>query len=139
MPKIQADFSSVKSGFSTLPTDDYRCKIEAVEFDATARNPFHTITLVVDDPEHVDFNNQKLWDRIYMNKKDGSVNPMSLGKIKQYAEAILGEDEANGDNIDTDDFVDSYVIATVEVEPWTNEEKGTSGESNRVKRVSAAE
>lgn len=142
MPVVRANFDTVQTGFSTLPTDDYKCRVEEVAFDAEARNPFHTITLVVDDPDHADFNNQKIWDRIYMNKKDGSVNKMSLGRIKEYAIAILGEDNSNGDNINTDDFVNGEVILTVEVEPYETIDPITkvkkSGESNRVKRVSPA-
>jgi hypothetical protein len=134
MPKIQADLSTVQSGFSNLPTDDYRCRVEEVAFDEKAPNPFHTITLAVDDPERAQYNGQKLWDRIYMNKKDGSPNSIALGRLKQYAEAILTEEEANSDDVDTDDFVNGYVIASVEVEPW--EKDGRTGESNKIKRIS---
>lgn len=138
MPKVTADFSTVQSGFGVVPAGDYRTRIESVEYDATAKNPVHTFVHVIDDPENTEHNGQKLWDRIYMNKRDGTVNAISLGKLKQYAEAIIGSDYANGSELDTDDFKDGIVIASVEIEPWTNEEKGTSGESNKIKRVLAA-
>jgi hypothetical protein len=141
MPAVRANFDEVQTGFTVLPDGDYRMKVEKVEYDETGKNPFHTIQLSVDDVDQQDFQNQKLWHRIYMNKKDGTINPMSLGTIKSYAQAILGDEDANGDEINTDDFLDGYVIASVTVRDYAKkdargEETGEMGQSNDVKRIS---
>lgn len=138
MPKVSANFADVKSGFSLLPDGDYRCRVESTTFDESGSNPFHTFVLVVDDPSQTQYNGQKLWHRVYMNKKDGSTNPVALGQIKQYGEAILGEEDAQGDSLDTDDFVDGLVIATVKIRDYETS-TGATGQSNDIKRISAAE
>lgn len=136
MPKISAQFADVKTGFGMLPAGDYRCRVESTELDETGTNPFNLFVLVVDDPTQTEYNGQKLWHRVYMNKKDGSVNPVALGTIKSYAEAILGTEEANGDSLDTDDFVDGMVIASVAIRDYKKSD-GSDGQSNDIKRISA--
>lgn len=148
MPKIQADFTTVKAGtdFTPLPAQTYHCQIESITAGKTKTQKdkldFELNVLGSDDNDAT-LIGRKIFDSITLTTNKGEVNKMALSQIKAYAEAILGEEAANNPTgIDTDDLVNGECMVTVNQHSYEKTEKGPNGETltgigNEVKKVSA--
>lgn len=145
-PRIEADFSAISSNIGPLVAGPYVCKVKSIANSkvGTPEKDQIQFVLEVDDPQHAEANGREVYDNVVLQKNDGQPNKMAYGKIKQYAEAILGEEAANNPTgYDTDEFVGSQVLASITLESYdyipkehgTDESKRKKGQSNKVDRV----
>jgi hypothetical protein len=138
MPRLDADFSAISSSFEPLAPGDYRARVVEIKDGATKKNnlPQLTFSLEVTDGEFV---GRKITDFVVLKQNDGKVNNIGLGRVKAYAEAILGAEAANGNSIDTDELVGGECILVVSSRTYEKKnEDGSSGgqaTSSDIKKV----
>ena len=107
---------------------------------------FKRVTEGNEDPAH---NGKYIFDRITLQKNDGTINPVALSQIKAYGVAILGEEAANNpEGLNTDDFKGARVMVVVGIQtyqrknadgsPMMQDGAPVTGQSNEVKRILAA-
>jgi hypothetical protein len=103
--RIEGDFTKVSSNTEKLEPGQYRFRVtkaEPGEAQAGKQTPFIIESEVVGGTRE----GTPYQDWIYTQTKDGKPNKMGLGRIKAYAEAILGEEAANSPTgYDSDDFI----------------------------------
>lgn len=109
--KVEADFSGISSSFEPLEEGEYNFKLIEIQEqandeewkaknDGTDKIPAMVFVSEVLDGERA---GAQTFDYVYTKQKDGKVNKVGLGRIKAYAEAILGKEAANSTTgIDTD-------------------------------------
>jgi hypothetical protein len=107
MPRIDEDFSKISSSFEPLPPGTYRFHLDEIEDQAEAEdarsNPALVFKSTVTEGEHED---RQFYDFVYLRTNEGKKNKIGLGRVKAYAEAILGKDAANSqDGYDTDELI----------------------------------
>jgi hypothetical protein len=150
-PRIQADFTNVATGFdnSPLPAGAYLAKIDKITAGKTSdgKKDMITIQMVTEGNDDPAVNGKFVFDRIVMQKNDGSVNGIALSQIKAYAVATIGEEAANSpEGIDTDEFQGGRVQLVLEVQSFQRKNPDGSakvngdgspdtGQSNEIKRV----
>ena len=129
MPKITEDFSKISSSMEPLPEGEYRLRLEEIEEPEVeaGRNPPLIFKSVVTEGEHTD---RQCWDYVYLAKNDGEKNKIGLGRVKAYAEAILGKEAANAtDGFDTDDLLKGEFTGVMKARTYedktTKEQKST--------------
>ncbi len=125
MPKIQEDFSAISSSFEALPDGDYRFKLEDIEQQEpqAGKNPALIFKSTVQEGPLM---GRQHWDYVYIAKNDGTKNSFGLGRIKAYAEAILGKEKANDPSgIDTDELKGGVYTGVIKskMEEYNGEEK----------------
>ena len=134
MPKLQADFSKISSSFESLPAGSYRARIDDITEGETKENKIPQITfkLVVTEG---DMENRVITDFVTLKTKEGKRNDIGYGRVKAYAEAIMGEEYANSGELDTDDLKGGTV--EIVVAERTYEAKDGSGQktSSDIKKV----
>lgn len=134
MPKLEADFSQISSSFENLPEGEHRAQIEEIEETTTKENslPALNFRLKVTEGEA----EGKLgFDFVTLKKKDGKRNDIGYGRVKAYAEAILGEEKANDPSgIDTDELKGGTCIIVVKHESYTTKDN-TQGTRAKIAKV----
>ena len=153
MPKIQADFTTVQAGFDNTPLPDgaYLAKVDDIKEGKTSdqKKDMLTFQLVTEGNEDPAHNGKYIFDRITLQKNDGTINPVALSQIKAYGVAILGEEAANNpEGLNTDDFKGARVMVVVGIQtyqrknadgsPMMQDGAPVTGQSNEVKRILAA-
>lgn len=137
MPKLVADFTKISSSFENWPEGDYRVRVKDVEEGKTKTNK-PQITVILECTEG-DKAGQEIRDFLTMTKDDGKPNNVSLGRIKAYAEAILGDEAANNpEGIDTDDFKGGDCIILVKHKKDTRPGAGENDMQMKIDKVLAA-
>lgn len=144
MPVISgADLSQVSTKYEALPAGTYRTRISA-EYK---QDPKPVVLIRHKVLEGGDMEGREFSDYIYLNKNNGERNEIALKQLKRYFEAVLGEEQANQTEPDTDLLKDREVIVELTQESYTkpqSPEQQASGEknetkvNNKVKRVLAA-
>lgn len=142
-PMISDDFSSVNSNFDPLEADKmYRFQISKIvdqenDPEWVAANPGKSPALifhseVIEGPRV----GAEIQDWIYTKKKDGSRNKFGLGRIKAYAEAILGAEAANSaKGINTDDLNGGTFDGVMKAEPYTDQVTKESKQSIKLGKI----
>lgn len=136
MARVEADFTGISSSFEPLSEGAYRFKLveivdqskddEWVSKNAnTGKQPALVFQSEVQEGER---QNSMYFDYIYTKTKEGKVNKVGLGKIKAYAEAIIGKEAANNpQGIDTDELLNGTFDGVIKSRKYkdreTNEEK----------------
>lgn len=134
MSLIQADFSKISSSSEPLPDGEYRMRLEEIEDQsadeqvaaekaAAGKQCALVFKSVVTEGEHVD---RQVWDFVYLQTNEGKPNKMGLGRVKAYAEALLGAEAANNPaGIDTDDLpIGGEFIGFMKTKIQKNKETG---------------
>jgi hypothetical protein len=110
MPMISADFSGISSSFEPLE-GEFRFRLVSIDNQVddeewktknagTDKQPALVFISEVVDGDRV---GAQAFDYIYMQTKQNKPNKIGLGRIKAYAEAILGKEAAaSTSGIDTD-------------------------------------
>ena len=137
MPSIQADFSKISTEFTPLPDGIYTCTIEDITEEKTKQNqlPMLKFELSVSDPNHPDYEDRKLFDNIVLRTNKGKPNQIGLGQLKAYAIATLGEEAANGGEIDTDAMKGSQVGVEVKTRSYKPEGEDEPRLVNEIKKI----
>ena len=133
MPRITEDFSEISSSFEPLPEGDYRAEITEITEGETKENklPMLTVQLTVTEGPHA---KRVMSDFVTLKTNKGEKNSIGLGRIKAYAEAILGAEKANDKaGIDTDELLHGTCIIVVKSEPY--EKNGVQVMSSKIKKV----
>lgn len=138
MPVLREDFSKIAMDFEPVPAQVYRSKIveiESVEEDK-AKGVLPQINFEWEVQEG-EFKGRKLFDYCYLKTKKGERNDMGMGRIRANAAAILGEEAAAGNSIDTDALKGGVADLVVSVETYTKkpEKGGGEGKRNKIDRV----
>jgi hypothetical protein len=134
MPRIQQDFSKISSSFQPLPDGEYLCTIEEIEETKSRNgNPMLTFQLSVGDPRFPEHDGYPLYDRLVLTTNEGKPNRPSLGRLKAYAEATLGDEAANAGEIDTDAMKGSQVIVVLSQRSYEVDVKGADGQPTGTK------
>lgn len=103
--KIEADFTKVSSSFEQLAEETYRFRIEEIKM-GEEKSGSQTPLLVVSKVVGGDRADTPFTDFIYLKKKDGTANANGQGRVKAYAEAVLGEEAANNPSgLELDDLL----------------------------------
>lgn len=136
MPRIEADFSGISSSFEALAAGEYIVKIDDIEESETKENKLPQMVFKMSVQEG-DKKDSVIFDYVTLKQNDGKVNKIGLGRIKAYAEAILGEAAANDTSgIDTDELKGGR--CQIIVESRTYEKDGAQQTGNKIKKVLAA-
>ncbi len=140
MPKIQGSLADVSTQYVMIDPDTYEMKVDKIDIDEKPKSPempsgqyTYIITSRVDMPG-TDHYNKPVREYISWFKKDGDVNEYSKVNLKRYFEAILGEEEANRDDLDTDELIGGRFLAEVRIDSYTRQD-GTEGQSNKIKNI----
>jgi hypothetical protein len=140
MPKIQGTLADVSTTYVMIEPDTYEMKVKEVDLqekpptsDLVSGQLTHIIKSVVDQPGH-EHHNKPVTDYINWYKKDGTVNEYSQAQVKRYFEATLGEERANGEDLDTDELIGQRFMAEVYIDSYVRKD-GSGGETNRLKNV----
>ncbi len=142
MPKIQGTLADVSTQYVLIDPDTYEMKVEKIDIDekpASAEMPAGQYTYIITsrvDMPGTDHHNKPVREYISWFKKDGNVNEYSKVNLKRYFEAILGEDEANRDDLDTDELIGGRFLAEIRIETYTRND-GVEGQSNKLKNIVA--
>lgn len=134
MPKINADFSKIATDFENLPEDSYRVLIEEIEEGETNENKLPQLKFklkVMEGP----MEGKTITDFVVLKQNDGKVNNIGLGRIRAYAQAILGEEAAAGDSIDTDELRGGSCTITVKHRTYKDKKSGEEKVSADIKKV----
>ena len=142
MPKIKGTLADVSTEYVMIEPAVYEMRIEKVEVEEQPASSsgkehdqlFYEIVSRVDEPG-TDHYNKPVRDRIYWYKRDGTVNEYSKVALKRYFEAVLGEEEANRDDLDTDELINGRFLGQVTIRSYTRNDGG-EGKSNEIKNVS---
>jgi hypothetical protein len=128
MPIVAADFTRVSSNFDPLSEGQYRFKITKIVDQsqdeewkaANAANPTASpATIVSSEVQEGDRIGAVTSDYLYFTTKEGKPSKMGLGKLKAYAEAILGQEAANDPKgIDTDALVGGEFLGFMKAESY---------------------
>lgn len=150
MPKIKGSLADVSTDYQLIEPDTYEFKVDEIEVEETKPSKdypegqlLYIVISKVDQPGE-EAHGRKVYDRIYWYKKakdgePGGENEYSKIQLKRYFEAILGEERANEDDLDTDELKGGRFMAEVTIESWENKNTGKSGQSNRLKNISPVE
>lgn len=125
MARIEADFTNISSSFEPVPDDTYRAKIVEIKDDKPSSGGLPQVMFELDIVEGP-MEGRKLFDFCILKQNDGQPNKVGLGRIKAYAEAILGDEAAAGAAIDTDELKGGVV--DVVTKQRTYKKKDGSGE-----------
>ena len=145
MPKLQEDFSKISSSFEPLPenADGYRMRLEEIEDQAAneetvaalaagEKQPALIFQSVVTEGECED---RAHWDYVYLKKKNGKPNRIGLGRVKAYAEAILGKERANAQEIDTDELLKGEFLGVIKQRGYADKTTGEQKLSSDLKKI----
>lgn len=142
MPKIKGSLADVSTEYVLIEPNTYEMKIDKIETqegDPTTDYPdgqfTYIVTSKVDEPG-TDHHNKPVRDYINWYKKGGEVNEYSKVQLKRYFEAILGEEAANREDLDTDEIVGGRFMADVYIDKYTRKDN-TEGQSNKLKNIVA--
>jgi hypothetical protein len=131
MGKIKASLADVSTEF--FPIDPGEYEMEVVKVEETTSEDGRTVYAIVSkvsDPG--DFHGRQVWDRIHIHKKDGELNPVGLAQLKRYFEAVVGEERANSDDVDTDELIGGTFQAEVTIESY-KDKQGKDRQNNRLR------
>jgi Protein of unknown function (DUF669) len=138
MPIIEADFTKIVAGSEPLPDADYLVQIEKIEDKPTDDGkPGILISMEVKEGE---YEGRYVFENLVFKQNDGKPNKISLGRLKEYGEAVLGKETANSPKgINTDDLVKGMCKVHVVIEGYDYEKNGVrkTGTGNKIKRVQA--
>ena len=133
MPRIQEDFSAISSSFEPLPAGDYRVRVTKIEEGETRDNKLPQVTIELTVLEGA-LEKRTMTDFVTLKTNKGEKNKIGLGRIKAYAEAILGEERANDTSgIDTDELNGGECIIVVKDD--TYEQDGVQKHTTKIKKV----
>lgn len=147
MPKIPGNFAEVQTfqGFDPLPEGVYRARVEkVVEKPSSTNKPMVEIEMVVtDSPADQQHIGKKIFDRIVLQKNDGSPSDIGFGQLKAYAVATVGEERANSaEGLDTDEWINGEVLVELAQRSYKRKVKNAAGQDeekdaigNEVKRI----
>lgn len=135
MPRVTgADLTNVSTKNEPLPADVYTCVIREANIEGDSNSPQVVVVSEVDMPG-TDFHKRRIWDRIYLNKKDGTPNEFSMKQLKRYFEAVVGEEAANQAEPDTDDLINGKVQLKLAIRGYKPKVNGVVDESAEEKFV----
>lgn len=134
--KVEGDFSQISSNFEPLTEAKYHFKLISIEDqtddpDWKAKNATsdkQPALIFISEVVEGDREGAQVHDYLYMKTKKGAPNKIALGRIKMYAEAILGEQAANNPKgIDTDELINGEFDGLVKIETYQKDNPDGSG------------
>lgn len=146
MAKIRGTLADVSTEFQLVEPDTYEFKVDSIDVeeqdpskDLPEGQIIYIIKNKIDEPGN-EYHGRTIYDRIYWYKraKDGQpseVNEYSKIQLKRYFEAVLGAEEANRDDLDTDELIGGRFMADVTIDNWENKQTGRSGQSNALRNI----
>ena len=121
MPKIQDNFAEISSQSEPVPPGEYRAVLFEVEEKTSSGGlPQLVFKNRIIEGDHKD---REAWDFVVLQTSKGEKNKVGLGRVKAYAEATLGEEVANGGELDTDDMLQHDVLLVIEPNTYTKDGK----------------
>lgn len=143
MPKVKGSLADVSTEYQLIEPDTYELRVDKIEVEeekpsAEKKSGQLTYLIIskVDQPGH-EHHNKPVRDYIFWYKKDGDENEYSKIQLKRYFEAILGEEEANRDDLDTDELLNGRFQAEVVIETYEDKKTKEEKQSNKLKNISA--
>lgn len=138
MPRIEGDFSTISSSFEALPDGDYRFKLMDIEEQEKVSGK-NAALIFKSEVQEGEKKGRQFFDYVYLTTNEGKANAIGLGRIKAYAEAILGDEAANNPSgIDTDELkggVFDGIIKARTYEAKDGSGQKTSADLKKVMRV----
>lgn len=104
-PRIEGDFTKISSSYEILPEGTYRFMVDEIEAGKTKTAGLDQLIfkLKVVGGEH---DGKPFSDFCVLKTNKGEANTIGLGRVKGYAEAILGQEAANSpEGLDTDQLL----------------------------------
>lgn len=119
MARVNASLKDVSTKFEVAPAGDYEFKV--VEIQKPTDDDYIIISAIDEQgsPEY----GKKVYDRFSFKKKDGGENRYGKAQLKRYFEAIVGEERANADDLDTDELLNGRFRGQISVEEWESKTK----------------
>lgn len=123
--RIEADFTTISTEFTPIPAADepYSFVLEEIEEGQTKGTPPLPQLIFkskVTQGEHV---NRMYNDYVVLKTKEGKANAIGLGRVKAYAEAILGKEKANGSELNTDDLKGGSFLGLIKADSYEKDGK----------------
>lgn len=100
--KLEADFTKISTEYVPPVAGDYQMVVEDIEEGKTNSGlPQLVFTNKIVGGE---YEGRTIKDFVVLQQKNGKVNDIGYGRVKAYAEAILGKEAANGGELNTEDL-----------------------------------
>lgn len=132
--KIEADFTQISTEFTPIPASDqpYSFVLEEIEEGETKETKLPQLIFKskVTAGEHKD---RVYQDFVVLKQKDGKANNIGLGRVKAYAEAILGKETANGSELNTDDLKGGAFLGLIKDDSY--EKNGETKKTTRLVKI----
>lgn len=140
MPKVNANLAEISTSFEPVEPGVYEFLIKDIEIEELdaeggkkkGKRQVYIFKNKIDQPDSEE-NGREIWDRIHIHKKDGTINEFGLVQLKRYFEAVLGEGNADRDDLDTDEIKNGRFQAEVAIETYTK--NGEEIPTNRLKNI----
>lgn len=139
--RVEADFDKISTEYQQLPGGTYKCNIVDVEVGETKENKLPMLTFNLQTVEAVKQGDEEvpagrtINDFVTLKNKDGKRNEIGLGRLKAYAIAVLGEEQANGGAIDTDALKGGQCLIIVKRETYTPKDSNEQKISSKIAKV----
>lgn len=130
--KLEADFTKISTEFESLPEGDYNVVVDDIEEGESGDNKLPQLVFMLEVTDG-DYAGRKIRDYVTLKTNKGARNDIGYGRVKAYAQAILGDDAGNGENIDTDDLKKGS--CTIVVKEETYKDKKAGGEEKKASRI----
>ena len=136
MAKLEANFSEISMDFEPLPNGSYRVKILDIKEGETKENKLPSLSFELEVTEG-EFAGRKLFDFVTLQQKDGAINKIGYGRVRAFAQAVLGEEAAAGSSIDTDELKGNICEVVVEINTYEKDASkgGGQGKNNKITKV----
>lgn len=123
--KIEADFTQISTEFTPLPASDepYAFVLEEIEEGQTKGTPPLPQLIFKSKVKSGEHANRVYNDYVILKTKEGKANNIGLGRVKAYAEAILGKETANGSELNTDDLKGGSFLGLIKDDSYEKDGK----------------
>lgn len=142
MPKVKGSLADVQTEYVLIEPEVYEMKVDKIEAEEGEKTPdypegqFTYIVISRVDQPGDEHHNKPIRDYINWFKKGGDVNEYSKINLKRYFEAIVGEERANEEDLDTDELIGGRFQAEVYIDSYTRKD-GSEGKSNKLRNITS--
>lgn len=101
--KLEADFTKISTEYVPPVAGDYPMVIEDIE-EGKTNSGLPQLVFTNKITGGGEYDGRTIKDFVVLQTKQGKVNEIGYGRVKAYAEAILGKESANGGELNTEDL-----------------------------------
>ena len=114
--KVNASLADVKTTYEPIPagTD---AEFKLAEISRDEETGAWNFKSVLDEPGHEHYG-KPVYDYMGFTTREGKDNKFARAQFKRYFEAIVGEERANAEDLDTDEILNGRFRGVVDIEEY---------------------